>query len=144
MAPEMEETMDRLIKIEKLAEQLSVLQAQNLELNEKKEANRECLGAFRRGEIQTNNKLWVTIGTLQVKLPRKNAVDLIESEQVKLTKLIDDAREEIKQTSRDLLALQPNLTDMDPFTVKLLLEEQRSSKKRATGSAIDEESDESD
>ena len=143
MAPEMEETMDRLIKIEKLAEQLSVLQAQNLELNEKKEANRECLGAFRRGEIQTNNKLWVTIGTLQVKLPRKNAVDLIESEQVKLTKLIDDARNEIKQTSRDLLALQPNLTDMDPFTVKLLLEEQKS-KRRATGSAIDEESDESD
>ena len=129
LEPEMEATMKRLIKIEKLAEQLQVLQAQNLSLNEKKEANRECLGAFRRGEIQTNNKLWVTINDLQVKMSRKNAVALIESEQVKLGKMIDKAREEIKQTTRELLTLQPNLSDMDPHTVKLLLTEQQKNKR---------------
>eukprot|EP00352_Strombidinopsis_acuminata_P003312 CAMPEP_0176384530 /NCGR_PEP_ID=MMETSP0126-20121128/34395_1 /TAXON_ID=141414 ORGANISM="Strombidinopsis acuminatum, Strain SPMC142" /NCGR_SAMPLE_ID=MMETSP0126 /ASSEMBLY_ACC=CAM_ASM_000229 /LENGTH=43 /DNA_ID= /DNA_START= /DNA_END= /DNA_ORIENTATION= len=43
--------MKRLIKIEKLAEELNDLHAQNLAYNEKKESNRECLGAFRRGEI---------------------------------------------------------------------------------------------
>ena len=76
-----------------------------MSLNESKEANRECLGAFRRGEIQTNNKLWVTVNDLQLKLPRKNAVAMIEAEQVKLGILIDKAREEIKQTARDLLVL---------------------------------------
>jgi hypothetical protein len=103
LEPEMEVTMARLIKIEKLAEQLTVLQAQNLSLNEKKEANRECLGAFRRGEIQSSNKLWVQCDQLSVKLPRKNAVALIEAEQVKLTAMIDKTRQEIKQTTRDML-----------------------------------------
>ena len=45
-----------------------------------------------------------------------------------MIKLIDTTRAEIKQTARDLLALQPNLTDMDPVTAKLLLAEQASSK----------------
>lgn len=76
----MQATMARLIKIEKLAEQLAVLQAQNISLNERKEANRECLGAFRRSEIQSNNKLWLQVNELSVKLPRKSAVAMIEAE----------------------------------------------------------------
>ena len=62
-------------------------------------------------------------------MSRKNAVALIESEQVKLGKMIDKAREEIKQTTRELLTLQPNLSDMDPHTVKLLLTEQQKNKR---------------
>lgn len=83
------------------------------------------MGAFRRGEIQSSNKLWVQCDQLSVKLPRKNAVALIEAEQVKLTAMIDKTRQEIKQTTRDLLSLQPNLTEMDPATVSLLLAEQK-------------------
>lgn len=108
-----------------------------MQLNEKKEANRECLGAFRRGEIQSNNKLWVQVNELSIKLPRKNAVGLIEADQAKLMKLIDSTRAEIKSTARELLALQPNLTDMDPVTAKLLLAEQAASSK--TISEEDEE-----
>ena len=48
---------------------------------------------------------------------------MIESEQVKLAKLIEEARGKIKDKTRQLLELQPNLTDMDPFTVELLLRE---------------------
>ena len=138
IAPEMQETMARLIKIEVLAEELESLRVENLQFNEKKEKNRECLGAFRRGEIQNNSKLWYAFGgdgNMLVKLPRKNAVAMIESEQVKLTKLIDEARSGIKEKTRQLLALQPNLTDMDPFTVQLLLSEQ----KRAAKGTIEEE-----
>lgn len=53
--------------------------------------------------------------------------------------MIDKCRAEIKQTTRDLLGLQPNLSDMDPVTVKLLLEEQKTSK-----GVIKEEDEESD
>ena len=85
--------------------------------NERKEKNRECLGAFRRAEISpAANSMWYTIGgnaSLMLKLPRKNAVQAIEAEQVKLIKLIDTTRGEIKDKTRELLRLQPNLTDMD-------------------------------
>ena len=141
IAPEMQETMQRLIKIEILAEELESLRVENLQFNEKKEKNRECLGAFRRGEIQNNSKLWYTMGgdgNMMVKLPRKNAVQMIESEQVKLAKLIEETRNKIKQKSRQLLELQPNLTDMDPFTVGLLLREQ---KKKSKNSIEEEGSD---
>ena len=128
IAPEMQETMQRLIKIEILAEELESLRVENLQFNEKKEKNRECLGAFRRGEIQSNSKLWYAMGgdgNMLVKLPLKNAVSMIETEQVKLAKLIEETRNKIKDKTRELLALQPNLTDMDPFTVELLLREQK-------------------
>ena len=77
LAPEMQETMVRLIKVEKLAEELENLRVQNLQYNEKKEKNRECLGAFRRQEMSIDaSKFWYTLGqgNLMVKLPRKNAV----------------------------------------------------------------------
>ncbi len=83
IAPEMQETMQRLIQIELLAEELESLRVENLQFNEKKEKNRECMGAFRRAEIQTDAKLWYTMGgdgNMMVKLTRKNAVQMIEAE----------------------------------------------------------------
>ena len=142
IAPEMQETMQRLIKIEMLAEELESLRVENLQFNEKKEKNRECLGAFRRGEIQSDSKLWYAMGgngNMLVKMPRKNAVQMIEAEQTKLTKLIEETRSNIKQKTRELLTLQPNLSDMDPFTVELLLREQKRSSK---GTINEEGSDE--
>ena len=41
------------------------------------------MGAFRRAEIQTDAKLWYTMGgdgNMMVKLTRKNAVQMIEAE----------------------------------------------------------------
>ena len=79
-----------------------------------------------------------------IKLPRKNAVQAIEAEQAKLIKLIDTTRDEIKAKTRELLTLQPNLTDMDPYTVELLLRERKvvERKKRGRGSDSDSDSDE--
>ena len=42
------------------------------------------MGALRRGEIQTNNKLYMSYGDLIIKMPRKNIVNLIETEQATL------------------------------------------------------------
>ena len=84
--PEMQNVLDKLIKIETLAEEILLMRQQNLEYNRKKEHNREAMGALRRGEIQTNNKLWMTYGDLFVKLPRKNLVNIIEAEQAVLMK----------------------------------------------------------
>ena len=84
MDPEMHTLLDRLIQIETLAEEILTLKAQHLEFHKKKEANREAMGALRRGEIQSNNKLWMSYGELIVKLPRKNMVSMIEKEQAEL------------------------------------------------------------
>ena len=48
LAPEMQETMARLVETEKMVDELEQLRVQNLQLNERKEKNRECLGALRR------------------------------------------------------------------------------------------------
>ena len=77
-------------------------------------------------------------GNMMVKLPRKNIVQIIEDEQAKLVKLIDETRAKIKNKTRELLTLQPNLSDMDPYTVKLLLAEQKKSTK---GTIKEENSD---
>ncbi len=49
-------------------------------------------------------------------MPRKNILAHIEGEQVKLTKLIDETRVQIKAVARQLLCLEPNLSDLDPAT----------------------------
>lgn len=76
---DMDDTMKRLVKIERLIEDVLTLRQEMVEFDRKRNYNRECLGAFRRGEVQTNNKLWMTIGSgadsqMFVKLPRKNLV----------------------------------------------------------------------
>jgi hypothetical protein len=48
---DMAETMKRLTKIERLVEELLTLRQEMVEFDRKRNYNRECLGAFRRGEI---------------------------------------------------------------------------------------------
>ena len=62
-------------------------------------------------------------------MPRKNAVQVIENEQTELIKLIDEVRSKIKENTRKLIELNPKLTNLDPYTVKLLLSERRMTKK---------------
>ena len=80
--------------------------------------------------------------SLMIKLPRKNAVQVIEAEQAKLIGLIDKTRTEIKTKTRQLLELQPNLTDMDPYTVKLLLKEKKVVERKKRGQNSDSDTDE--
>ena len=97
LAPEMQETMNRLIKIEQLAEEILTIKAQMVEYDKKRNYNRESLGALRRGEIQSNNKLWLSFGESMVKLPRKNLVQMVEDDQVQLNKEIERSRKELKE-----------------------------------------------
>ena len=88
------------------------------------------MGAFRRGEVQTNNKLWMTYGDLFIKMPRKNLVSLIEKEQKTLVDQIEKVRFELKEKTQLLLKIQPTLTDMDPYVVKLLLQQNQINQKK--------------
>ena len=90
------------------------------------------------------SKFWYTLGegNLMVKLPRKNAVQVIEADQARLLKLINETRDAIKAKTRALLQLQPNLTDMDRHTVELLLRERKVQERKAEGRSSDEDSDE--
>lgn len=49
----------------------------------------------------------MSYGDLMIKLPRKNLVNLVESDQVKLTKAIGDAKAEIKKKIKELTDLNP-------------------------------------
>jgi hypothetical protein len=48
---DMDDTMKRLVKIERLIEEILTLRQEMVEFDRKRNYNRECLGAFRRGEI---------------------------------------------------------------------------------------------
>ena len=75
-----------------------------------------------------------------VKLPRKNLLSMLESEQVKLTGLIDKARDSLKSKVRELNGLvgedMLGRGEMDPYVLKLLIQE------RKTGKVIEEEENE--
>jgi hypothetical protein len=50
---------------------------------------------------------------------------MIEAEQVKLNKQIDQARADCKKKLKELVELSPSLTEeMDPYVIKLLVKEQ--------------------
>ena len=139
---DMQDTMQKYVKVEVLAEEILFKRQAMIEYDRKRNYNRECLGAFRREEVQSNNKLWMTMGSdsLMVKLPRKSVVGMIEGEQARLNKLIEETRKEIKAKVRELNALGPDIAlgDMDPYVVKLLLSEKQGSQK----GVIEEEEEE--
>lgn len=76
-----------------------------------------------------------------IKLPRKNILAIVEGDQVKLNKLIDDSRNDIKKKLKELLELSPNVSEMDPYVVKLLLKENHRETRLKSG-IIDEEDEE--
>ena len=77
-------------------------------------------------------------------MPRKNILAHIEGEQVKLTKLIDETRAQIKTVARQLLCLEPNLSDLEPATAQMLLAERNKKDSKLMGGTVVEESEESD
>ena len=133
---DMNDTMKRLVKIELLVEDILTLRQEMVEFDRKRNYNRECLGAFRRGEVQTNSKLWMTIGSgndsqMFVKLPRKNLVSMVEQEQVKLNTLIEENRVKCKAKVRELTQvmggaeeMSRHMGDIDPYVLSLLIKEQ--------------------
>ena len=118
--PVMQAALDKLIKVEELGEEILLIREQHMEYHRKREHNREGLGALRRGEVQTSNKLWMIHGDTFLKLPRKSLLSAIESEQHVLTEQIDKCRKDLKLKTKELLALEPALVNMDPYVVSLL------------------------
>ena len=136
ISKDMSDTMTRLTKIERLVEELLCLRQEMVEFDRKRNYNRECLGAFRRGEIQTNSKLWMQFstatgatsgGNLFVKLPRKNLVGILEGEQVRLGELIERNRGDVREKVRTLNQIEPDMLggEMDPYVLELLLRERK-------------------
>jgi len=78
---DMQETMKRLVRIEKLVEEILTIRAQMVEYDRKRNHNRECLGAFRRGEVkQQSSKLWLSYADQMIKMPRKNIMSIVEGD----------------------------------------------------------------
>ena len=128
--------MKRYVKIEKLVEEILALRQEMIEFDRKRNYNREALGALRRGEVQSNSKLWMTFATgsqpgesIMVKMPRKNLVSMLEGEQVRLTELTDKNRADCKAKVRDLMQCMGGKEemsrlmggDMDPYVLQLLM-----------------------
>mmetsp|Transcript_31571 Transcript_31571/g.31046 ORF Transcript_31571/g.31046 Transcript_31571/m.31046 type:complete len:95 (-) Transcript_31571:21-305(-) len=83
----------------------------------------EGLALFRKMDSDTN-LLWMNFGEMFVRLPRKNVYKMLEEDQGSVLDLVKEKRNELKKKIRELLELQPKISDMSPIVQGLLLKEQ--------------------
>ena len=74
----------------------------------RREDNKDTFSALKSGQIQPNPKLWLFHENESfVKMPRKNIINFLESEQVRLCQEIETKRREINALAQKLVGLEP-------------------------------------
>ena len=82
-------------------------------------------------------KLWMSYCTLFLKVDRKQLLSMLEEDQKKLTKAINDERAQMKDNIRKLHNLNPDLISMDPYVKELLIRESKIvMKEKTTGKKV--------
>jgi len=117
-SPQLRQQMDERIhnqhRIEELAEEIIVDQQQQIDLNIKRNTNRECLAALRdlkknsNNDSNNNSKTWMCCGPFFVRLPTETLENLVKKDQATLDDEINKTHEELKQKVYQLSKLDPN------------------------------------
>eukprot|EP00743_Colponemidia_sp_Colp-15_P009315 GILK01010182.1.p1 GENE.GILK01010182.1~~GILK01010182.1.p1 ORF type:complete len:169 (-),score=21.00 GILK01010182.1:69-533(-) len=121
----MQDVIDHTSRVEALAEDILLDRQQMIDFDRKRNANREALGFFRRGDIPAGSKQWVCAGDFFIKMSDQHIKTSIQHDQAKLDSEIDTLRRSIKEKTRTLISLNPSVTDMHPGVVDLLVREQQ-------------------
>lgn len=80
-----------------------------------REENKDSFSALKQGQIQPNPKLWLLHANESfVKMPRKNVLNFLEGEQVRLCQEIESKRREISALAQKLVVLEPEPQSVDP------------------------------
>eukprot|EP00826_Nyctotherus_ovalis_P050640 TRINITY_DN6235_c0_g2_i2.p1 TRINITY_DN6235_c0_g2~~TRINITY_DN6235_c0_g2_i2.p1 ORF type:complete len:175 (-),score=62.22 TRINITY_DN6235_c0_g2_i2:145-669(-) len=126
------EVMAQMIEIEKLAEEILSSRSIITEYNSRKDQNKEALNALKQGEVQSgfflvtvDAKLWMNFSRMFIKVDRKRLLHLIEGDQAKLTKAIEDERAAMKEKIEKLHTFNTNLIELDGYVRELLAREER-------------------
>ncbi|CAI2383585.1 unnamed protein product [Moneuplotes crassus] len=120
---ETKKLLESTSRMEELAEEVLNLKQFLIEIDKKRCSNMEGLALFRKMDSGTN-LLWMNFGEMFVRLPRKNVYKMLEEDQGSVLDLVKEKRNELKKKIRELLELQPKISDMSPIVQGLLLKEQ--------------------
>merc|ERR1711865_24760 len=103
-----------LTEIEIVAEELLTAQQQVVDLDRRRNKNREALGAIRRTEV-SGKKVWMCHGDFFVRTGIGDAATSLKSEQERLDGEISKLREDMKRKASKLADLEHRHDDAAPF-----------------------------
>eukprot|EP00009_Paramoeba_aestuarina_P001797 CAMPEP_0201507962 /NCGR_PEP_ID=MMETSP0161_2-20130828/1456_1 /ASSEMBLY_ACC=CAM_ASM_000251 /TAXON_ID=180227 /ORGANISM="Neoparamoeba aestuarina, Strain SoJaBio B1-5/56/2" /LENGTH=107 /DNA_ID=CAMNT_0047902461 /DNA_START=40 /DNA_END=360 /DNA_ORIENTATION=- len=95
---EIQEFERKQAKAEELGDTILLLKAQSIELDKKRQGNREALHHLRHlPAAKKEKKVVVLVGDLYISLPYQKALETVEEEMASLTKEIEEKRNEMKK-----------------------------------------------
>ncbi|KAL7843342.1 hypothetical protein AOLI_G00248540 [Acnodon oligacanthus] len=97
--------MEYLMEVEVAAEDVLADKQQIIDLDARRNRNREAMNALRNSASQ-NDKVRVCFGSMFIKFPKENAKSMIQKDQEQLDQEINDIRKRLKAKINHLNDLQ--------------------------------------
>ncbi|XP_005384938.2 PREDICTED: p53 and DNA damage-regulated protein 1 isoform X1 [Chinchilla lanigera] len=107
LSPEAERVLRYLVEVEELAEEVLADKRQIVDLDIKRNKNREGLRALQR-DLSLSEDVMVCFGTMFIKMPHSRVKDMIEKDQDHLDKKIEELRKQLKVKVSRLFEAQGN------------------------------------
>ncbi|XP_044517483.1 p53 and DNA damage-regulated protein 1 [Gracilinanus agilis] len=122
LGPEADRVLRYLGEVEELAEEVLADKQQIVDLDLKRNQNREALRALQR-DPSPSDKVMVCFGNMFIKLPRPRTKDMIQKDQEHLDEEIEKLRKQLKGKVNRLLEAQGK-PELKGFNLKPLSQEE--------------------
>ncbi|CAH3153881.1 unnamed protein product [Porites lobata] len=122
------QTLQRFTELEELAEEIMEDKHQIVELDKKRNANREAMRALKKGDTKSATKSWVCFGNTFMKLPSSNVQEMLQKDQKNLEEEISKLRKDLKPKVSKLHELE-GLPEVKGFDLTALTEDDLSNLK---------------
>jgi len=116
------QTLQKFTELGELAEEIMEDKHQIVELDKKRNANREAMRAVKKGDTNCVTKSWVCIGNLFIKLPNSNVQAMLQQDQKNLDEEITRLREDLKPKVSKLHELE-GLPEIKGFDLTALTQD---------------------
>mmetsp|Transcript_20995 Transcript_20995/g.64185 ORF Transcript_20995/g.64185 Transcript_20995/m.64185 type:complete len:181 (-) Transcript_20995:623-1165(-) len=108
------DTLVALTRVERIAEDVLAERQQMIELDRRRNHNREALAALRRIERQGKSvavatKHWICLGDVFMKRPHVSTKEMLEEDGRRLDREIEALRESVKKKTSELCELDPSM-----------------------------------
>lgn len=110
-----------LTEIEETAEKILTDKQQIVDLDKKRQQTREAIRVLNKDKV--NNKCWVCIGNMFLKLPKKSTKNLLENDFNQLDREINSIRNDLKPKMNKLRDLE-NKDDLKGFNLEPLTKDE--------------------
>ncbi|XP_072308936.1 p53 and DNA damage-regulated protein 1 [Eucyclogobius newberryi] len=124
MDTDSQRVLEYLTQVEEAAEDVIATKQQIVDLDLKRNRNREALNALRH-DLPNSDKVKVCFGNIFIKFPAKKTTEMIQRDQEQLDKEINDLRKELKVKVNQLNNIQGkpelkgfSLTSLSPEELK--------------------------